>query len=575
MRTLIQLPARADGTQPPGLPDTHQVTLVGAPGAGKSRFMLEMQRLAGGRAYRVSAIDGLFGTGVAGGCDPGSVRAQYREALEQRRYLRDDAATGLDMLVCLLLTDEFEHLLDFKTRMLRGESEAAPPPTRLDRLRRLWESVFPANRIVRSAGSLMFATASGDDLIDSRSLSRGEQTVLYHIAAMLYAPRGSVVFVEDPSLFVHPSILNHLWNELERLRPDCRFVYDTVDVAFVGSRTANTCVWVRRFDASATAWDYDVLPTTRLSEECFVDLIGTRRPVLFIEGDAEHSIDARLYSLVFADCTVRPLGSCDKVIETTRAFRDMQPMHRLDSRGIVDRDRRTDEEVEYLRRKGIDVPEVAEVENIFLTEGVVRAMAAIRRADPDRVAAKVRQAVMRGFGERLEEQALQHVRHRVKRQAECRIDARFSCITAMELHLSRLVEKLQPRRQYDELLQAFRALLAADDYAGVLKVFNHKPMLPDSGVAELLGYPSRDAYIAGVLNALRRDTPESRALAEAVRSCFTLASPGQPYTPERPPQPSDRPDRTRNRRPKPKTGQRPPDNRRAAKKAQHKRHSKR
>lgn len=109
------------------------------------------------------------------------------------------------------------------------------------------------------------------------------------------------------------------------------------------------------FRCPAHAWEYEVLEPGKLTEGIFVDLIGTRKPVLFIEGDARHSIDARLYPLVFPDKTVRPLGSCDKVIESTRTFNDLKNMHHLESQGIVDRDRRTDPEVDYLRRKSVMV----------------------------------------------------------------------------------------------------------------------------------------------------------------------------------------------------------------------------
>ena len=129
---------------------------------------------------------------------------------------------------------------------------------------------------------------------------------------------------------------------------------------------------------------------------------------------------------------MKPLGSCDKVIETTRTFNDLKNMHHLKSKGIVDRDRRTDNEVDYLRRKSVMVPEVAEVENLFLLEGVVKAMARRRGRNPEKVFGRVSAAVMDEFRRRFDEQALQHVRHRVKREVECRIDARFPCITAME-----------------------------------------------------------------------------------------------------------------------------------------------
>ncbi|MDE5876547.1 MAG: DUF4435 domain-containing protein [Muribaculaceae bacterium] len=532
---LITLPPRPDGSVPPVLPESRQITLVGAAGAGKSSFMQRMIADCGDRAYRVSALEAFYSHH---GCNcetnntaqspdaSGSVAAQYRRMAAERPYLRDDAPTDLDRLVCLLLTDEFEHLLDLKIRLNQGESlPSDTAPTRLDTLRSLWERIFPSNRIVRAAGSLMFETSAGSDLIDTRRLSRGERTVLYHIAAVLYAPQGAVVFVEEPTLFVHPAILNNLWTSLERLRPDCRFIYDSVDVDFVNSRTANIIIWVKSYDASSHAWDYEMLPASHLSDDFFIDLIGTRKPVLFIEGDAERSIDARLYALVFSDYTVRPLGSCDRVIEATRTFGSLRPMHHLDSHGIVDRDRRTDIEVAYLRRKGIDVPEVAEIENIFLTEGVIRVMAEMRGRNADRVVGRVKKAVLNTFKRHIEQQALQHVRYRVKREAECKIDARFSCITAMELHLSRLVERLRPRELYNSLVKEFKAMVTSGNYAGILKVFNHKPMLGDSGVATLLGYKNRDEYINGVLDALRNQDSWSQHLVAAVRDCFTLPVP--------------------------------------------------
>ena len=61
----------------------------------------------------------------------------------------------------------------------------------------------------------MFSTASGSDPISLGKLSKGEQTVLYYAAAVLYAMPGAVIFVDSPSLFIHPSLLGNLWNAIE------------------------------------------------------------------------------------------------------------------------------------------------------------------------------------------------------------------------------------------------------------------------------------------------------------------------------------------------------------------------
>ena len=520
----LKLPPSLGNTQPPVLPDARQLTIIGGSGAGKTRFMEELVRLNSDRAYCLSAVGAPYPEREES-TRPGSIDMLFREAVEKQPYMRTDAVSELDKLTYMLFTDEFEYLLSMKQEREMTQRPVRLEPTRLDALIRLWERVFPGNHIVRTKGTMMFATAAGDDLISADALSQSEQTVFYYAAAVLYAMPHAVIFVDSPSLFLHPAVLTNLWNSIEELRPDCTFVYNSVDVSFVNSRTHNVLLWVKSYDAGDHVWDYEVLQPGNFTEGLFVDLIGTRKPVMFIEGDARHSIDAKLYPLVFTDCTVRPLGSCDKVIETTRTFNDLKTMHHLESRGIVDRDRRTDAEVEYLRRKLIMVPDVAEVENLFLLEGVVRTMARHCRKDPEKVFGHVRREVEAEFRRRFDEQALQHVRHRVKREVECKVDARFACITALETHLRSLDALLRPREQYNKIREDFQAYLDKRDYAGILKVFNHKPVLSDCGVAHLLGYKSKDEYIASVIATLKQGGPDADDIREAIRKCFRVGEP--------------------------------------------------
>lgn len=528
--TELTLPPRSGDNGALSLPPSRQVSLIGGNGAGKTRFMEELIRLCGGRSYVLSALSASFPEREPSALK-GSIDDIYENALHTRPYLKDDALSELDKLSYLLYTDEFEALLTQKQHYRKtGRQRGEGQPTRFDLLAGIWERIFPDRHVSLHTNKLTFTNESGDDEITVDRLSQGEKTVLYYVAATLYAMEDAVIFIDSPALFIHPAILNNVWNMIEDLRPDCTFVYSSVDVDFVSSRTDNVCIWIKSYDADSRSWDYELLDPDSASNE-MIDLAGARKPVLFIEGDAAHSIDARLYGLVFSDYTVKPLGSCNKVIESTRTFNDLRPMHHLDSHGIVDRDRRTDAEVDYLRRKNIFVPEVAEVENIFLTEEVIRLMASFRGKNPDRVFARVSKVVMQTFRQHLDEQALLHVRHKVKRDVECKIDARFQCITAMETHLRGLVDQLEPRKHYNRLRQEFHAMLAGDDYAGVLRVFNHKPMLADSNVASLLGYPNKDAYIAGVLKVLKSSGHEARCLKASIKYCFGLRMDDTPVSP--------------------------------------------
>lgn len=525
MRSLT-LPS-LEGNKPlPQLPDGRQLTIIGGSGAGKTKFMQRLMELTGERTYCLSAIKAPFPEREESHLK-GSIDHQYSLAAARKPYMRTNAVSELEKLIYMLFADEFEQLLKLKEKCSghaepgsekkKGRNVYKFPPTKLDKLKRIWEKIFPGNKIVTTAGTLMFSTNSGGDLIPAEKLSQGEMAVLYYVAGVLYANRDSVIFIDAPSLFLHPSILNALWNSIEGLRPDCTFVYNSVDVEFVSSRTRNVILWVKSYDASKNQWDYEIMAPGEIREDIFIELMGSRKPVLFIEGDMTHSIDAKLYPLVFPDFTVKPLGSCDKVIETTRSFNGLTNMHHLESHGLVDRDRRTDKEVEYLRNKSIMVPEVAEVENLFLLEEVIRNMAKARGKNGDVVFKKVKKRAMAEFSRRLQHQALEHVRHRVKREVDAKIDAKFPCITAMETHLRQLIKILNPRKHYNELLHRFKGIVDKGDYADLLKVFNYKPLMAECDLPALMGYKNKDEYVRGVISLLKSGGPEAEKIRDAIR----------------------------------------------------------
>lgn len=513
----LSLPPLMGSKNPPRLPEGRQLTIIGGSGAGKTKFMERLMELTGDRTYKLSAIRAPFPERKESGLK-GSIDELYAKAAARRPYMRTNAVSEIEKLVFMLFSDEFEQLLKFKEKANSKGHIHKFPPTKLDKLSKIWEKIFPGNKIVTTEGTLMFSTTAGDDLISAEQLSQGEMAVLYYVAGTLYAMQNAVIFIDAPSLFLHPTILNALWNSIESLRPDCTFVYNSVDVEFVSSRSRNVILWVKSYDASKKEWDYEIISGGEIREDIFIELVGSRKPVLFIEGDMTHSIDAKLYPLVFPDYTVKPLGSCDKVIETTRSFIGLTNMHHLESHGLVDRDRRTDKEVEYLRKKSIIVPEVAEVENLFLMEEVISNMAKARGKNPAQVVSKVKKKAFAAFKQRMQAQVLEHVRHRVKREVEARIDGKFTCITALETHLRQLVNILNPRKQYNELFNSFHQIVNTQDYKSLLRVFNHKPLISECEVPGLLGFKNKDEYVRGVISLLKGNTEEADNIRNAIRS---------------------------------------------------------
>ncbi len=516
----VQLPDRIDGTASPVLENVRQITLIGANGSGKSRFAHWLVDIYAHNAFRISALKALFPSTEKNEL-AGSIDLLYDEAVDTSSFYKKEAPTEFQRLIFLLLHDEFLDLLKFKAQVRLGDGKQVIPETKFDKVARMWHEVFPNNKVMRDGGRLLFSNDKNDDTFSELKLSDGEKAVLYYIGAVQYAQPGAIIFVDDPEIYIHHSIMKALWNVIEEMRPDCTFVYNTHDIDFVSSRTENVCVWVRNYDLVHNAWDYEIVGAGEtLSEQLYFDLLGSRKPILFVEGDASHSIDSKLYSLIFTDYTVKPLGSCEKVIEATRAFNDLQSFHHLDSTGIVDRDRRSDKEVQYLREKKILVPNVAEIENILMLEGVIKAVAKWRNKDAQQVFLKVKTSIMNQFRSELRKQALEHVRHRMKRMAAVCIDRRFKDIGSLEDHISDLLNELNPRAYYEELCRNFHKYLAAGDYNAVLKVFNEKTMLVNSNVAALCGLNSKDAYIRTVLHILKGDSMLASEIRNAVKVCF-------------------------------------------------------
>ena len=516
MRSLTLPPLIGDKTIPK-LPDGRQLTIIGGSGAGKTRFMERLMELTGERTYCLSAIRAPFPEREESNLK-GSIDDLYSKAASRRPYMRTNAVSEIEKLIYMLFADEFEQLLKLKEKAHSKGHLNKFPSTKLDKLAKIWEKVFPGNKIITSGGTLMCSTSAGDDLIPAEKLSQGEMAVLYYVAGALYAMQNAVIFVDAPSLYLHPTILNALWNSIEALRPDCTFVYNSVDVEFVSSRSGNVILWVKSYDASKGRWDYEIIAPGEIREDIFIELVGSRKPVLFIEGDLTHSIDAKLYPLVFPEFTVKPLGSCDKVIETTRSFNGLTNMHHLESHGIVDRDRRTDKEVEYLRKKSVMVPEVAEVENFFMLEDVIRNMAKARGKNHEAVVRKVKKKAFEIFNHRLQAQVLEHVRHRVKREVDAKIDGKFSCITAMEAHLRQLIKILNPRKQYNELIHYFHTIVKNQDYPALMKVFNHKPLISECDVPGLLGFKNKDEYVKGVISLLKAGGDYAEKIRGSIRN---------------------------------------------------------
>ena len=263
-------------------------------------------------------------------------------------------------------------------------------------------------------------------------MSDGERAVFYLVGQTLVAGEDSVLVIDEPELHLHPSIMTLLWDELGAARPDCAFVFITHSLEFAAARPGAKYV-VREYQ-TGPAWTIDPVPhDTGFSEEFTTLILGTRRPVLFVEGTAS-SLDRSIYHACYPDHLVLPLASCDAVIHAVASMRTNAALTRVTCHGIVDGDHRSADEIDYLHGRGVVVLPVAELENIFLLPEVSRAIAAHEAHEGDGLDARLndlRQAVFEGITSSGQKRAtvLQYVTRQVDRLLK-RID--LSAATSVE-----------------------------------------------------------------------------------------------------------------------------------------------
>lgn len=153
-------------------------------------------------------------------------------------------------------------------------------------------------------------------------MSDGERVAFYLLGQVLCAPPGAIVVIDEPEIHLHRAIQCPLWDEAEKSRPDCTFVYVTHDLEFAGTRTGARKIWTRAYDGDHWEWE-EVEPLAQLPDELVLQVLGNRRPVLFVEGDS-NSLDIALYRALYPDKLVLPMASCQQVIGARRGMQQLQ-----------------------------------------------------------------------------------------------------------------------------------------------------------------------------------------------------------------------------------------------------------
>ncbi|MGJ0512606.1 DUF4435 domain-containing protein [Methylocystis sp.] len=385
----VSIPTPA-GMFPLQLRGGHSLVFVGANGAGKTRLGVYLEekcpaeivrRIAAHRSLTMSdTISAISLDRAMKGLQFGYTEGQPGHRQGHRWHNKPAVAllNDYDFLLQALFAETsrvaIQHLEAHRTN-----PNEPTPDTVLSKLKGIWERLLPHRKLrIQELGIVVVpdnASASAPaSHYPGSEMSDGERVIFYMLGQCLLAAPSSIIIIDEPEMHVHKAILGRLWDAIEAERADCAFVYVTHDLDFMVARPTATKLLVRSYSPTPS-WQIDPIPTdTGLPERVLSELVGSRQPILFVEGN-RGSLDTIIYQGVFPQHTVEPIGTCEAVLHAVTSFRTNPNLHRLSVHGIVDADGRDTAQTAYLRERGVYVLPVAEVENLLLLPAVFNQIA--------------------------------------------------------------------------------------------------------------------------------------------------------------------------------------------------------
>ncbi|MBC2678905.1 AAA family ATPase [Pseudomonas baltica] len=462
MTFTFQIP-NSDQQTPIAVELGSSVIFVGANGSGKTRLAVFIEDAAGIAAHRISAHRALR-------LDPAVPKIRGIEALRKLRFgwehenatiahrpgsrwADSKPAVGMlndfDSLLQALFADQSVTTLDTHSKARSGTLTQAMP-TRFETLSDIWQRLLPHRQLVISGDDIQVSVGGGSGTYPASDMSDGERAIFYLLAQALVAAESSLLIIDEPELHVHPSVMSSLWDEIEASRKDCAFIFITHDLHFAATRAAQK--YVIKSYSSAPSWTIESVPDdTGFSEEVTTLILGSRRPILFVEG-AGTSLDLAIYRCCYSEWTVIPRGSCEQVVHAVVTMRANAQLTRATCAGIVDADDYTSDEIQYLNGLSVYPLPVSEVENLILLPEVSRVIAQTEGytgADLEQHLSKLQTAI---FNTLQSQAAIDDV---VVRYCRRRIDRALKKVD------------LSGPKSIDELLSEYASQTAALDIAGI------------------------------------------------------------------------------------------------------------
>lgn len=385
----------------------------------------------------------------------------------------------------------------------------------LDKANLVLEQANLPVRMVVNGGELK-AKQNGNIYAFAR-MSDGERTALVLIAEVIAAADGAVFLIDEPELHLHRAIAVPLVLALVRMRPTCEFIVSTHEIDLPAEVPGSKVLIVRsaiwNAEGSVSSWDIDIIDDAEaIPEDLRVDLLGSRRKILFTEG-TDTSLDRRMYAVLFPKISVRSKTGCREVIKSVDGVKATIELHRADAYGLIDNDGMSTDQIIAYKARSIYALSVFAIESLYYAPELMRAIA-LRQAETA-AADKTTQAILaqnyleeaktRGVaaitqGDRVHHLASRIAERQIRDSLTNLVPTREAIIAGYAGHID--VSIVSP---YPVELIRLQELAAAKDLDGIIARYPVRETGALDAIAKALKFPSRADYEAAALARVSSD----------------------------------------------------------------------
>ena len=518
--------------------DKQSVVLIGANGSGKTRMSVWIdENNPELNIHRISAQKSLnMPKSVSPSeLDTAEEKLLYGATNDNKSWLKTHGkknnrwgnAPEIHMLndftalMEFLMTENYEKSIEYREKHKSGNAQF-DNETRLEKIKTIWEQIITHRKLQICAGKIEVSNDSGNlPRYNGSEMSDGERAIFHFIAETVCAAKDSLVIIDEPENHLHNSILVRLWDSVEAARPDCTFLYITHNLDFASTRLNSQVIWVKNMGED-NCWDYELLEEDHFTDELLMEILGDRKKILFVEGTPGKSTDRKLYPKLFPEYTVIPLEGCSSVIQATKAYNQLGELHYKDVWGIVDRDRRSEDEITSLAEHQIVVPDVAEIENLFMLPEVIRVVA--QKQSIEDIDALIDETKVKTFDflrNNLDAQALLFTKQRCLNTVNKMCNKVATSVSEYADNLTAIASEAKVDETYTSIHDELKRIADDEDYLGALKVINNKGLLQHSGLPAAFGW-KRNYYIDYVLRLLGTNGQDAKNLADAIKEHIPL-----------------------------------------------------